>query len=99
MFSYQEPGHPGWCLGGPDCRSGVHMSRIRVADPAGREIVQVGAGLWLMEVGKVSPGGVLLELSVDEEPQRWMLSLVQSRALVPILQDLLKVADRSFPRR
>lgn len=90
--------HPQWCVGGVNCSSGMHVSRIRSAAQTGEEIIQVGAGLWLMEVGPVAPAGVVLELSADDEPEHWFVNLAQSRALVPILQDLLRVADVTLPR-
>ena len=97
ISQHRGPRHPQWCVGGVDCANGMHVSRIRSVAQTGEELIQVGVGLWLMEVGQVTPAGLVLELSADEEPQHWLVDLAQSRVLVPVLQDLLRVADDSLP--
>ncbi|MEV4757411.1 hypothetical protein AB0J86_20150 [Micromonospora sp. NPDC049559] len=62
----------------------------------GDEVIQVAAGLWRMDVGPATPEGVLLELSVGEHIERWPVDLAQSRALVPVLQRLLRRADAAL---
>ncbi len=92
--------HPLWCLGGPECAgaSGLHLSEVQSAAQRGNEVIQVGAGLWQMDVGPTSPCGVLLELSGGEEVQRWPVDLAQARALAGVLQRLLATGGPALPR-
>ncbi|MCX4386647.1 hypothetical protein OG777_06860 [Micromonospora peucetia] len=91
--------HPGWCAPESGCAaSALHLSRLRPAAPRGDEVIQVRAGLWQMDVGRLSPSGVLLELSAGDDPERWPIDLVQARVLVHVLRDLLRVADDAARR-
>jgi hypothetical protein len=91
MSKVPNPAHPSWCLRGPHCAElpGLHFSEVIGVAQRGTEVIQVGAGLWQMDVGPTSPGGVLLELSVGAEVERWPVDLAQARALVPVLLGLL----------
>ncbi|MGW4467990.1 hypothetical protein [Micromonospora sp. NPDC004704] len=51
-----------------------------------------------MDVGPVPPSGVLLELSVGEQVERWPIDLPQARALVPVLLGLLARTDPAHLR-
>ena len=95
MSNVPNPDHPSWCLRGQDCAEppGLHFSEIIGVAPLGTEVIQVGVGLWQMDVGPVSLGGVLLELSAGEEVERWPVDLAQARALVPVLLGLLGRTD------
>jgi hypothetical protein len=95
-----NPAHPPWCLRGSDCASSgdLHVSRLVSAAPRGDEVIQVRAGLWRMDVGPATPGGVLLELSVGEDVERWPIDLAQSANLVPLLRDLLRRAALGVAR-
>jgi hypothetical protein len=87
--------HPPWCLRGPDCApsGGLHLSGLVNAAPRGDEVIQIGAGLWRMDVGpSTAPGGVLLELSAGDHVERWPIDLAQSANLVPVLTGLLRRA-------
>jgi hypothetical protein len=94
MRNLPNPAHPPWCLRGPDCMpsGGLHLSGLVNAAPRGDEVIQVSAALWRMDVGPASPGGVLLELSVGEDVERWPIDLAQSANLVPVLRGLLRRA-------
>ncbi len=100
MSNLSNPAHPPWCLRGPNCASadGLHLSGLVSVAPKGNEVIQVGAALWRMDVGPATPGGVLLELSVGEEVERWPIDLAQSRVLVPVLQDLIRRVDGGLRR-
>ncbi|HEX5596568.1 MAG TPA: hypothetical protein VFX61_11225 [Micromonosporaceae bacterium] len=90
--------HPVWCLRGPDCASGLHFSGLACAAPRGDEVVQVAAGLWQMDVGPVSPGGVLLEFSADDDAsERWFLDLAQSQALIRLMRAATRSAMHALP--
>ncbi|HEX5598283.1 MAG TPA: hypothetical protein VFX61_20045 [Micromonosporaceae bacterium] len=91
-----DPGHPAWCLHGPDCAHGLHFSGLACAAVRGDEVIQVAAGLWQMDVGPVSPGGVLLEFSADDDGnQRWFVDLAQAQTLIR----LMRMATRSAAHR
>ncbi|MFG1674383.1 hypothetical protein [Micromonospora sp. NPDC049282] len=92
MSNLPNAAHPPWCLRGPDCvgGNGLHLSRLVGAAVRGDEVIQAGVGLWRMDVGPTSPSGLLLELSADEEVERWPLDLPQSRALVRASPRLLR---------
>ncbi|MEU7998762.1 hypothetical protein AB0B83_26000 [Micromonospora sp. NPDC049060] len=91
--------HPTWCVPESGCAaSALHLSRLRSAAPRGDEVIQVRAALWQMDVGRLSPAGVLLELSAGDDPERWPIDLAQARALVHVLRDLLRVADDAARR-
>jgi hypothetical protein len=100
MTNLSNPAHPAWCLRGADCANspGLHLSRLVSAAPRGDEVIQVAAGLWRMDVGPVTPGGVLLELSAGEDVERWPIDLAQSRAFAPVLRDLLRLAGTGLTR-
>ena len=100
MSNLSNPDHPSWCLRGADCAgsSGLHLSPLVSAAPRGDEVIQVAAGLWRMDVESARPGGVLLELSVGADVERWPIDLAQSIALVPLLRDLLGRADVGLRR-
>ncbi|MFC4107328.1 hypothetical protein [Micromonospora zhanjiangensis] len=53
---------------------------------------------WRMDVGPASPDGVLLELSVGADVERWPIDRAQATNLVSILLDLLRQPGRSLPR-
>lgn len=94
MTKFFNSVHPGWCLRGPECGSGLHLSGLACAAPRGDEVIQVAAGLWQMDVGRVSPSGVLLEFSADEDTnERWFVDLAQSRALVHLMRRLQRRAE------
>ncbi|SCL54634.1 hypothetical protein GA0070606_2315 [Micromonospora citrea] len=91
--------HPAWCVPESGCgASALHLSRLRPVAPRGDEVIQVRAGLWQMDVGRLRPSGVLLELSADDEPERWPIDLAQARALAYVLRDLLRTADDAARR-
>jgi hypothetical protein len=100
MHNLSNAAHPPWCARGPDCAEAArfHLSPLFNAAPRGDEVIQVGAALWRMDVGPVPPGGVLLELSLGEDAERWPIDLAQSRALVPVLQGLVRRADAAPAR-
>jgi hypothetical protein len=86
--------HPVWCVGGPDCASGLHVSALTCAAPRGDEGIQVAAGLWQMDVGKLTPSGVLLEFSADDEgSERWLIDQAQARSLIQLVQRLQHRAE------
>ncbi|HEX5540857.1 MAG TPA: hypothetical protein VFX60_04745 [Micromonospora sp.] len=98
MKKILDPDHPAWCLRGPDCAEGLHFSGLACAAPRGDEVIQVAAGLWQMDVGPVSPGGVLLEFSADDDDsQRWFIDLAQSRALVRLMRTATRSAAHALP--
>ncbi|HEX5541191.1 MAG TPA: hypothetical protein VFX60_06460 [Micromonospora sp.] len=98
MKKILDPVHPAWCLRGPDCVNGLHFSSLACAAPRGDEVIQVSAGLWQMDVGPVSPGGVLLEFSADDDAsQPWFVDLAQSRALVRLMRAAMRSAAHSMP--
>ncbi|HEX5543183.1 MAG TPA: hypothetical protein VFX60_16770 [Micromonospora sp.] len=93
-----EPVHPVWCLRGPDCASGLHFSGLACAAPRGDEVIQVAAGLWQMDVGPMTPGGVLLEFSADDDDShRWFIDLPQSRALIRLMRAAMRSAAHAVP--
>lgn len=100
MRNVPNPAHPSWCRRGPDCASNgdLHVSSLVRAAPRGDEVIQVAAGLWRMDVGPCQPGGVLLELSVGEDADRWPIDLAQARLLVPVLAGLLRRAGTELPQ-
>ncbi|HEX6968353.1 MAG TPA: hypothetical protein VF174_06020 [Micromonosporaceae bacterium] len=55
----------------------------------------MAAGLWRMDVGpSLTPGGVMLEFSTDEESrERWYIDLAQSRSLVHLMRRLQQRAE------
>ncbi|MGK5676072.1 hypothetical protein ACSNOB_24910 [Micromonospora sp. URMC 106] len=86
--------HPAWCAPESGCAtSALHLSRLRSVAPRGDEVIQVRAALWQMDVGRLAPAGVLLELSAGDDPERWPIDLAQARALVHVLRELLRLAD------
>ncbi|HEX5597028.1 MAG TPA: hypothetical protein VFX61_13585 [Micromonosporaceae bacterium] len=92
------PGHPLWCLRGPECADGLHFSGLACAAPRGDEVIQVAAGLWQMDVGAVSPGGVLLEFSADDDgSQRWFVDLAQAQALIRLMRMATRSAAHQVP--
>ncbi|HEX5594688.1 MAG TPA: hypothetical protein VFX61_01505 [Micromonosporaceae bacterium] len=61
-------------------------------------MIQVAAGLWQMDVGPVSPGGVVLEFSADEDAsERWFVDLAQARALVCLMRAATRSAVAATP--
>ncbi|MEV4757436.1 hypothetical protein AB0J86_20285 [Micromonospora sp. NPDC049559] len=97
MNNLSNSTHPSWCLRGPDCAdsAGLHYSRL-VGMARGNEIIQMNVGLWRMDVGPVSPGGVLLEFTLEEDVDRWPVDLAQSHALARLLPRLLRQADATL---
>jgi len=95
-----NPAHPAWCLRGPECAGAgdMHLSRLVGAAVRGDEVIQARVGLWRMDVGPTPPTGLLLELSAGTEAERWPIDLAQSRALLPIMRDLLGMAGTTLPR-
>lgn len=87
--------HPWWCRRGPDCvnEGGLHLSRLTNTAAQGDEVLQLSAGLWRMDVGPTPPTGLLLELCVGEETDRWPIGLAQSRALAHLAPRLLRRFD------
>jgi hypothetical protein len=106
MRNLSNAAHPPWCLSGPDCSTspGWRESGLVQADPSGQALIQVGAGLWRMDLEPefTRPpepvGGIRLEFTLGEDVERWPINLVQSRALVPVLQSLLGRADAALTR-
>ncbi|HEX5542131.1 MAG TPA: hypothetical protein VFX60_11325 [Micromonospora sp.] len=97
MRKLLDPGHPAWCLRGPDCASGLHFSGLAGA-ARGDEVIQVSAGLWQMDVGPVSPGGVLLEFSADDDAsQHWFIDLAQSQELIRLMRAATRSAMHALP--
>ncbi|MCM0675899.1 hypothetical protein NCC78_14545 [Micromonospora phytophila] len=91
--------HPTWCAPESDCAAtALHLSRLRPVAPRGDEVIQIRLGLWRMDVGRLSPSGVLLDLSAGDEPERWPIDLMQAHALVRVLQDLLRTANAEARR-
>ncbi|MFG3697413.1 hypothetical protein ACGF5C_05750 [Micromonospora sp. NPDC047620] len=91
--------HPMWCVPESGCgTSALHLSRLRPVAPRGDEVIQVRAALWQMDVGRLAPAGVLLELSAGDDPERWPIDLAQARALVHVLRDLLRIAEEAAHR-
>ncbi|WP_229399752.1 hypothetical protein [Micromonospora okii] len=56
-------------------------------------MIQVGIGLWRMDVGPTPPSGLLLELSAGADVERWPIDLAQSRALAHLAPRLLRQLD------
>lgn len=72
--------HPAWCAPESGCAtSALHLSRLRSVAPRGDEVIQVRAALWQMDIGRLAPAGVLLELSAGDDPERWPVDLAQAR--------------------
>lgn len=102
MRKRSDPGHPPWCLRGPDCVSpaDLHLSRLVGLAPHGHGVIQVRLGLWRMEVGPTPPSGLMLELSAGTEAERWPIDLAQSRALAQVSRRLLhRIESGSRSRR
>lgn len=90
MDNLPNPPHPPWCLRGASCahRADLHLSRPVDASVTGREVIQVGVGLWRMQVGPTPPSGLLFELSAGADVERWPVDLAQSRVLARLLPSL-----------
>ncbi|HEX5598927.1 MAG TPA: hypothetical protein VFX61_23370 [Micromonosporaceae bacterium] len=98
MNKLLDPAHPVWCLRGPDCAHGLHFSGLACAALRGDEVIQVAAGLWQMDVGPVSPSGVLLEFSADEAAsERWFVDLAQAKALIRLMRTATRSAAHAVP--
>ncbi|MGW0435891.1 hypothetical protein ACWDV4_25530 [Micromonospora sp. NPDC003197] len=99
-----QPFHPGrchepdWCRERDCAETALHQSPLREIAPRGDEVIQVRARLWQIGVDSTRINGVLLELSVGEDVECWPIDLAQSRALVGVLRDLLRIADRAAAR-
>lgn len=100
MSKLSNAAHPPWCLRNPDCAAanGLHLSRVVGAAVRGDEVIQVGIGLWRMDVGPTPPSGLLLELSAGSDVEQWPIDLAQSRALVHLSGRLLRQLVRAQPR-
>ncbi|GAB3808327.1 hypothetical protein [Micromonospora zhanjiangensis] len=100
MNNIPNPAHPPWCLRGPECASsgGLHLSALVSAAPGGDEVFQIGAGLWRMDVGPTERTGVLLELSVGDDVERWPIDLAQAVKLVPLLRRLIGGPAADLPQ-
>lgn len=91
--------HPAWCESENECgTTALHLSGLWSVAPRGDEVIQVRAGLWRMDVGPAGAEGVAVELSVGEDVEWWPIDLAQARALVRVLNDLLRNADRASSR-
>ncbi|MFF5174424.1 hypothetical protein ACFY3U_17535 [Micromonospora sp. NPDC000089] len=92
MSNLPNLGHPPWCLRGPDCAGSndLHLSRLVGTAVRGDEVIQVGIGLWRMDLSPNPPSGLLLELSVGSEVERWPIDLAQSRSLAHLSRRLVR---------